>query len=130
MSCGISDIAWQPMRFIAYPSTSIGATLTAAGDFAYSRARLGLDDADELLVSSSFDYARQAMLYVPRDPPPVNDGFSAAAATEVRAQVRTQVQAAIARKGRSMVPLAVRRAVKSEVISVGGNGLRMSRASV
>ena len=59
------------------------ATLTAAGDFAYSRARLGLDDADELLVSSPFDYARQAMLYVPRDLPPVNDGFSAAAAERI-----------------------------------------------
>ena len=59
------------------------ATLTAAGDFAYTRTRLGLDDADELLVSSPFDYARQAMLYVPRDLPPVNDGFSAAAAERV-----------------------------------------------
>ena len=59
------------------------ATLTAAGDFAYTRARLGLDDADELLVSSPFDYARQAMLYVPRDLPPVNDGFSVAAAERV-----------------------------------------------
>jgi len=59
------------------------ATLTAAGDFAYTRARLGLDEADELLVSSPFDYARQAMLYVPRDLPPVNDGFSPAAAERV-----------------------------------------------
>jgi len=59
------------------------ATLTAAGDFAYTRARLGLDEADELLVSSPFDYARQAMLYVPRDLPPVTDGFSPAAAERV-----------------------------------------------
>ncbi len=59
------------------------ATLTAAGDFAYTRARLGLDDAEELLVSSPFDYAKQAMLYVPRDLPPVNDGFSVAAAERV-----------------------------------------------
>jgi len=57
------------------------ATLTAGGTFAYTRARLGLDDADELVVASPFDYARQAMLYVPRDLPPVADGFSAAAAT-------------------------------------------------
>jgi ATP-dependent DNA helicase DinG len=60
------------------------ATLTAAGTFAYTRARLGLDDADELVVSSPFDYARQALLYVPRDLPPVNEGFSAAAAARVR----------------------------------------------
>jgi ATP-dependent DNA helicase DinG len=57
------------------------ATLATAGDFAYSRARLGLDDADELLVPSPFDYERQAMFYVPRDlPVPAGDGFAAAAA--------------------------------------------------
>jgi ATP-dependent DNA helicase DinG len=57
------------------------ATLTAAGDFSYQRARLGLDDAEELLVPSPFDYAQQAMLYVPRDlPVPADDAFSAAAA--------------------------------------------------
>jgi len=56
------------------------ATLTAAGTFDYTRKRLGLDDADELVVASSFDYARQAMLYVPRDLPPAIEGFSAAAA--------------------------------------------------
>jgi ATP-dependent DNA helicase DinG len=48
------------------------------------RARLGLDDADELLVTSPFNYERQALLYVPRDLPPVNDGFTAEAATRVR----------------------------------------------
>ncbi|HVK85718.1 MAG TPA: ATP-dependent DNA helicase [Kofleriaceae bacterium] len=60
------------------------ATLSAAGELRYSRARLGLDDADELIVSSPFDYGRQAMLYVPRDLPPVNDGFSLAAAERVQ----------------------------------------------
>lgn len=59
------------------------ATLTAAGDFSYQRVRLGLDDpasCDELLVPSPFDYARQALLYVPRDlPPPADDSYSAAA---------------------------------------------------
>ena len=53
----------------------------ATPDFSYQRARLGLDDADELLVASPFDYARQALLYVPRDlPPPAAEDFSPAAA--------------------------------------------------
>jgi ATP-dependent DNA helicase DinG len=56
------------------------ATLTAAGSFGYTRARLGLDDTDELIVTSPFDYTRQAMLYVPRDLPPATAGFSAQAA--------------------------------------------------
>ncbi|HEX5063206.1 MAG TPA: ATP-dependent DNA helicase, partial [Kofleriaceae bacterium] len=60
------------------------ATLAAAGDFSYQRARLGLDEPEacsELLVPSPFDYAKQAMLYVPRDlPPPADDSFSVTAA--------------------------------------------------
>jgi ATP-dependent DNA helicase DinG len=60
------------------------ATLAAAGDFGYVRARLGLDDAAELLVTSPFDYARQALLYVPRDLPPAEGGFSPAAAARTR----------------------------------------------
>ncbi|HEV7558627.1 MAG TPA: ATP-dependent DNA helicase, partial [Kofleriaceae bacterium] len=38
-------------------------------EFTYTRARLGLDDIDELVVPSPFDYATQAMLYLPRDLP-------------------------------------------------------------
>ncbi|MDQ3338578.1 MAG: DEAD/DEAH box helicase [Myxococcota bacterium] len=60
------------------------ATLATARDFTYSRARLGLQDADELLVESPFDYERQAMLYVPRDLPNVNDGWAPAATERVR----------------------------------------------
>jgi ATP-dependent DNA helicase DinG len=62
------------------------ATLTTAGDFGYSRAQLGLtsEQATELCVPSPFDYERQAMLYVPRDLPPVNEGFSPAAAERTR----------------------------------------------
>ena len=57
------------------------ATLAAAGDFSYQRTRLGLEEAEELLVPSPFDYARQAMLYVPRDlPMPAEEGYAAAAA--------------------------------------------------
>ena len=67
------------------------ATLTAGGTFDYTRQRLGLgrarsrggddgDPTDELVVASPFDYARQAMLYVPRDLPPAASGYSAEAA--------------------------------------------------
>lgn len=60
------------------------ATLAAGGALSYTRARLGLDDAEELIVSSPFDYTRQAMLYVPRDLPPVHDGFSLTTAERVQ----------------------------------------------
>jgi len=62
------------------------ATLTAAGSFGYTRARLGLspDEVDELAVASPFDYASQALLYVPRDlPSPTEPGFTAAACARI-----------------------------------------------
>ena len=65
------------------------ATLTAGGRFDYLRTRLGLEDETvaELAVGSPFDYARQALLYLPRDiPRPEDPGFPAAALEEILAQ--------------------------------------------
>ncbi len=61
------------------------ATLAVGGTFDYLKARLGLDGARELIVPSHYDYARQALLYVPAHLPDVrNEAFVAAAAEEVR----------------------------------------------
>lgn len=61
------------------------ATLAVGGSFDYLKARLGLEGARELLVPSHYDYARQALLYVPAHLPDVrNEAFVAAAAEEVR----------------------------------------------
>jgi len=60
--------------------------LTSGRRFTYVRERLGLtpDACDELHLDSPFDYARQAMLYVPRDlPPPSDPAFTAAACARV-----------------------------------------------
>jgi ATP-dependent DNA helicase DinG len=81
------DVAELMRRHVLYAGPTAvltSATLAAAGRFDYARSRLGLDDADELMVASPFDYARQAMLYVPRDLPPVGAGFSAEAAARTR----------------------------------------------
>jgi ATP-dependent DNA helicase DinG len=62
------------------------ATLRAGASFEYVRQRLGLDHeiADELDVPSPFDYARQAMLYLPRDlPDPREHGFIEAACPRI-----------------------------------------------
>ena len=60
------------------------ATLTVDGSFEYVRARLGVRRAMEVRLPSEFDYARQAILYLPqRMPEPRSPGFAAAAAREV-----------------------------------------------
>ncbi len=55
------------------------------GSFTYIRSRLGLDRAHELVVASHFDFASQAVLYVPPDlPDPRTPQFAAQAATRIR----------------------------------------------
>lgn len=60
------------------------ATLAVDGSFEYIKGRLGIDAAAELRVSSEFDYARQAILYLPRRmPPPRSPAFADAVSNEV-----------------------------------------------
>jgi Rad3-related DNA helicase/DNA polymerase III epsilon subunit-like protein len=49
------------------------ATLAVGGDFGFIRSRLGLDDADELLLSSPYDFLEQALCLLPSDVPPYDD---------------------------------------------------------
>jgi ATP-dependent DNA helicase DinG len=68
-------------RFQATVLTS--ATLTVDAQFDYVRRRLGIRRATELRLPSEFDYASQALLYLPRRmPPPRDPGFAQAAANE------------------------------------------------
>ncbi|MFQ5344925.1 MAG: ATP-dependent DNA helicase [Mariprofundus sp.] len=56
---------WQrPASFVL-----MSATLRVSGRFDYARARLGLQDADEVFHASPFDYGKQAMIYLPRHMP-------------------------------------------------------------
>src|SRR5579871_3676323 len=66
------------------------ATLAVAGSpdrgsFDYVRQRVGLDHAREMVVTSHFDYAKQAILYVPPDmPEPRSPQFGRFAAEKIR----------------------------------------------
>jgi ATP-dependent DNA helicase DinG len=60
------------------------ATLTVDGSFEYLRGRLGIRRAREVRLASEFDYARQAILYLPkRMPDPRSREFATAVAREV-----------------------------------------------
>ena len=61
------------------------ATLASAGSFGFIRERLGLiDNADDLVATSSYDYENQAVLYLPqRMPDPRSPQWAEAAAAEV-----------------------------------------------
>jgi ATP-dependent DNA helicase DinG len=60
------------------------ATLAVSGGFDFTKERLGLRQARTLLVSSHFDYAKQALLYVPQTlPDPRSPAFPKAAGDEI-----------------------------------------------
>jgi ATP-dependent DNA helicase DinG len=60
------------------------ATLAVAGGFGFVKERLGLRNARASVVPSHFNYAKQALFYVPQDlPDPRNAAFTAAAADEI-----------------------------------------------
>jgi ATP-dependent DNA helicase DinG len=61
------------------------ATLAVGGGFDYIRKRLGFEHARDLVVPSHFDYANQALLYVPPDlPDPRTPQFTVKAAERIR----------------------------------------------
>ena len=76
----VGGALFDRMRTIVLTS----ATLAVDGSFAYLRGRLGIRQAEHLRVASEFDYATQALLYLPRRlPPPRAPAFAEAAAREV-----------------------------------------------
>jgi ATP-dependent DNA helicase DinG len=76
----------RELLFEAYPSVVLtSATLTVQGGFAHFRKRLGLDETRELVVPSHFQYARQALLYLPPEmPDPREPNFQDEAARRMR----------------------------------------------
>ncbi len=76
----VQDALFNRMRAIVLTS----ATLAVDGSFEYVRGRLGIRHPEELRVASEFDYASQAILYLPRRmPPPRNPRFAESVAREV-----------------------------------------------
>src|SRR5215468_5565191 len=86
----VSQILKQTLFENVETAVLTSATLAVAGQpdqgsFEYIRRRVGLDHARELVLPSHFDYARQAILYVPPDlPDPRSASFARSAAEKIR----------------------------------------------
>ena len=76
----VQETLFDRMRALVLTS----ATVAVDGSFEYVKGRLGIRQAAELRVTSEFDYANQALLYLPRRvPSPKAPAFVEAAAREV-----------------------------------------------
>jgi ATP-dependent DNA helicase DinG len=81
----VSQILRQALFSQLETAVLTSATLAVSGGFQYIRARLGVEHAHELVVPSHFDFAQQAMLYVPPDlPEPTAPQFAERAAERIR----------------------------------------------
>ena len=81
---------WQELNKRLYPRVKsmvfTSATLSAQGGFNYFRERLGLEEAEELILPSPFDFQRQVVIYLPDGlPEPFSPDFTQAAAKEIQA---------------------------------------------
>jgi ATP-dependent DNA helicase DinG len=80
----VSTIVRELLLDRMHASVLTSATLAVEGTFAYIRGRLGIVAAEELRLPPEFEYARQAILYLPpRMPNPRQADFAPAAAREV-----------------------------------------------
>ena len=92
------------------------ATLTVDGTFEYIRKRLGVAGAAEICLPSEFDFAQQALMYMPaRMPDPRSPEFSLAAGREV-------IEILKRTRGRAFV-LFTSYATMREVLGIAGMAL-------
>ena len=83
----LSDILREQLfaKFDSIVLTS--ATLAVGGAFAYVKQRLGLDTPKENILPHEYDFAKQAMLYIPKQMPDVRDARFGTAAAETIADL-------------------------------------------
>ncbi len=74
-----------------------GATLSAEGSFDFLRQRVGLDDAEELLLGSPFDFPSSTLIALPADLPEPNEPEFVASVADLL------VEACRASRGRALV---------------------------
>ena len=80
----VSEIVRDLLLDRMHGTVLTSATLTVDGAFDYLRARLGISVAEEIRLTSEFDYTTQALLYLPqRMPDPRSPEFPMAAGHQV-----------------------------------------------
>ncbi|MGA2873065.1 MAG: helicase C-terminal domain-containing protein [Candidatus Dormibacteria bacterium] len=111
------------------------ATLAVAGSFRYIRGRLGLEDAQELVLDSPFDYLRQSLCCLPRGMPAHGDPQHARVVARMVAEIASELG------GRTLVlftgyqalrevHVQLRSLLAGEGIAVLGQGLDGTRNQV
>ncbi len=131
----VADILQAELFAQKQTSVLTSATLTIEGGFSFVKSRLGLDEAEELMLESPFDYEQQALLYIPNDiPEPNQRGYQ-------QAIEQALIELCTATGGRTLALFTANSALKQtynaiqepleeQEIAVLGQGLDGSRRSL
>ncbi|MBN2397263.1 MAG: ATP-dependent DNA helicase [Deltaproteobacteria bacterium] len=76
------------------------ATLASGGTFSFLKQRLKIDECEERIIGSPFDYARQTLLYIDRDLPRPDNGGNSLFQEEALTVIQRLIGAA---RGRALV---------------------------
>ncbi|MBN2570032.1 MAG: ATP-dependent DNA helicase, partial [Deltaproteobacteria bacterium] len=85
--------AFDALRAVYRCIIMASATLTSGGDFTFIKGRLGIEDFEEKIVGSPFDYREQALLYVNRGLPSPSSGNDEAFQRESLGVIRDLINA-------------------------------------
>ncbi len=124
----VADILRQQVFDTKESVVLTSATLSSDNSFDYLRQRVGLDDADELLLGSPFDYEHSTLITLPTDLPEPNEPEFAQATGELL------IEACRASGGRTLVLFTaygalnaiyneIKPALEAEGILVLGHGI-------
>jgi DNA polymerase-3 subunit epsilon/ATP-dependent DNA helicase DinG len=124
-------------QLFAQKQTSVlaSATLTIEGGFSFAKSRLGLSEAEELVLESPFDYEQQALVFIPSDiPEPNQRGYQ-------QAVEQALIELCTATGGRTLALFTANNALKQtyagiqealeeQEIAVLGQGIDGSRRTI
>lgn len=81
----VSPVLKEKLYPVSQATIFTSATLSAGGDFAFIKSRLGLEDPEEHIIESPFDYKKQAVFYIASDmPDPASRDFIDQAAERMK----------------------------------------------
>lgn len=84
MPIDVSAILREKLFSSQRPVILTSATLSTGGDFSYLKKRIGIDEAEEIIQPSEFDFTHQTAIYIPAAlPDPNSQNFVASIAKEI-----------------------------------------------
>ena len=131
----VADILKAQLFSQKQTSVLASATLTVEGGFGFSKRRLGLEEAEELLLDSPFNYEQQALVFIPNDiPEPNQRGYQ-------QAVEQALVELCTATGGRTLALFTansalkqtyagIQEALEEQEIAVLGQGIDGSRRAI